>query len=207
MRVRYWVVLGMIVGLSLGFSWLEQGGKKDSINTQQDSPASNLPHTDSVVATDKISENLKNLSTEDVESKEEAEGQGESHPVSSSSRRRKSRGYSSLSNVQSAVRSAQFASSGIIKQVNSLKHNIGASRLGEISKLQKQINNIIQVNEQFKSLQAIQVKQIEMMTAQASEYKMTKKELEEESNESSDLAQKDIAELLKQAELRQKRKK
>lgn len=193
----------LLVSLSFGFSWIEQG-QKDSSNNQQDSNVTNLPQTDSVIATNQLSDKIRSSVIPNLQGAGEVDAEIEARKVTVVSPPN-TRGYAAYKNAADAVKSAEMISSGIVEQAQSISQSNFAIFSSEVSKLQKQINNIIQVNDQFKALQEVQVKQIEMMTQQAREYKEIMLKLEEENIESTDLSKKDAAEILRQAQIRQKR--
>lgn len=196
------MVILALVCFSFGFSWIEQG-KQDTSSTQQDNAVGNLPQSGAVATTNQISEKIAQSDFSDIKNAVDSENALDSIQGSTSSTRVSN--YSSYRNITDAVKNAQMVSSGIVDQARSINQNNFAALSADASKLQRQINNIIQVTDQFKALQEIQVKQIELVTKQARDYKEIMTKLEEENNGASDLSDKDAMEILRQAQIRQER--
>lgn len=200
---RGWIVVLVLIFFNFGFSWIDQG-QKDTSNTQQENSVTNLPQASPVISTNQISEKIIKSGFSDIKNAVETSDDLQADEVLNTAKT-KTQNYSSYRNITDAVKSAQMVSSGIVQQAKSINQNNFSVLSSDASKLQKQINNIIQVTDQFKMLQEIQVKQIEQVTKQAREYKEIMDKLEEENSESTDLSEKDAAEILRQAKIRQDR--
>lgn len=72
----------------------------------------------------------------------------------------------------------------------------------EVVKIQKQISEIIETNEKFKSLQQSQTDQIRQITEQAQMHRRMLQDLEERNKSPQDLSADDVDEILRQEKMR-----
>ncbi len=190
MKGQKFAAIVVAVTLSLGFTWFQPQKKEKTpsnttANRNEPSPASRLASTEAVAA---------------AEEKPAVSGL----PSSSST----------ASNAASIIRQTQGVqtqplSTAVLPNIPAANSvpvvpSVDVSPLKdlEVVKIQKQINEIIDANEKFKSLQQSQTDQIRQITEQAQMHRRMLQELEEKNRSSRELKTSDVDEILRQEKMR-----
>ena len=107
-----------------------------------------------------------------------------------------------LKNITGAASAASSSWGYAAANVPVASSDVSPLRELEIIKIQRQISQIVEANEKFKSLHKTQTEQLRQISEQSRMYKCMLRELEDKSKASLDLTPADVDEILRQEKMR-----
>lgn len=211
MKLRILMAVSLLVVVNTGFTWF-QPQQKEKKNSTSDSPQTGSPQTASrtlETSTIEVSKPDKAAVAQTQSSVNEAVRNTVSFDPSSSQQAisgaadavRQVQGIQSVSSFKSP---AAAAGSNVPAPVNLpiAQQDISPLKDLEVVKIQKQISEIIETNEKFKSLQQSQTDQIRQITEQAQMHRRMLQDLEEKNRSPQTLKTDDVDEILRQEKMR-----